>query len=248
MQLIIMRQDFGNHFRGDVVEVRASGTPFAPTAVFAMVDVPDALLKDWQKYSGAWDRMLAFDIVAHNEALDGYRLRLYSETANAENGIITKEEVETTVAAWNGVIHSFGTNEVVFDITIFDALKSAAFFEINTSAVSFSETAYDSLTGIHQVRADYSALPNNPTYIERYLMQEGMDIIAHADHVIVYEANRQTVKARFERYLRQLAMTAIERRRYYVGDGVVTAIENAGGTLETDIPTITAHLRDKATA
>jgi hypothetical protein len=246
MQLIIMRQDSGNHSRGDVVEVRASGTSFAPTANFVMVGVPEATLKDWEQYSGAWERMLAFDIVAHNESLDGYRLRLYSETANAGNGIIMKAEVENHIAAWNGTIQSFGTNEVVFDIGIFDALRSAAFFEVNISAVVFTEIAYDSVTGIHRISADYSAIGNNPTYVERYLMREGMEVISHADKVIIYEADRQIAKARFERYLQEKARQSIERRRYYLSEGVVTAIETAGGTLETDISTITSYLKDKA--
>jgi len=247
MQLIIMRQDSGNHSRGDVVEVRSSGTPFSPAAKFVMVDVPDATLNGWEKYNGGWDRMLAFDIVAHNDELDGYRLRMYSETANAGNGIITKAEVETFIESWSGEIQSFGPNEVVFDIGIFNALKSAAFFEVNTSSVVFSELYYDSGTGVHRIQADYSALGNNPTYVERYLMREGMDIVSHADKVIVYDAERAVAKARFERDLQEKAEQTIERRRYYLNEGVVAAVEAAGGTLETDIPTITGYLKDKAT-
>ncbi|MCA1800759.1 MAG: hypothetical protein LC687_07410 [Actinobacteria bacterium] len=249
MQLIIMKQDKPPHYKGDIVEIRASGTPFTgkePDA-FVLVEVPDVPMKEFEGYNLSWQRTLAFDVVASDAAQDGFRLRLYSETENSGAGAITKEEIDSFIQAWSGTIVSYGANEVVFDITILGALTSPAFWGLDNiaSQVIFSELSYDQATGIHRIQADYSAIGNNPTYVERYVQRMGLEIISHQNKVLVYDADRDVVSKAFKDDLKDKGDKQVTRRRYHISTGVVDTIIGAGGTYTTDKATLLSYVKDK---
>ena len=251
MQLLIMKQDRPPHYKGDVVEVRATGAPFGgkePEA-FVLVEVPDVPMADFEGYNLAWQREIDFEVVASDPAQDGFRLRLFSSTENAGAGAITKEEVDSFITAWGGTIVSYGANEVVFDITIYSALTSPAFWELPNIAenVVFSELSYDQATGVHRIQADYSALGNNPTYVERYVRRMGLTIVSHQDKILTYDADRATVREAFQEDLKEKGRKRVARRRYHIGTDVVDTIIGNGGTYTTDKATLLNYIRDKVT-
>lgn len=249
MQLLIMKEDRPPHFKGDIVEIRASGTPFGgrePEA-FVLVEVPDLPMADFENHNRSWDLELGFEVVAQDQAQDGYRLRLYSANANNGLGEISRENVEAFINSWGGTVHSVATNEVIFDIRIYDALTSSAFWEIQTIAdnVVFSEISYDQATGIHRIQADYTALQNNPTYVERYVSGMNLTIVSHADRILVYDAARSVVRAAFQNDMKEKSRRRVARRRYCVGSGVVDYVVNQGGVAQTDRATLESYIQDK---
>jgi hypothetical protein len=128
MQMIIMAQDRPPHYKGDIVEMRASGTSLpGPTSPYVVAEILNTPLDNYLTYHAAWKREVDFEVVSHDEAADVYQLRLYSTTANAGQGEITKDDVEAYIQSWNGVIDSWGANEVYWTISIYDALTSQAF-------------------------------------------------------------------------------------------------------------------------
>lgn len=249
MQLLIMKQDKPPHYKGDIVEIRASGTPFGgkEPGAFVMVEVPNVPMKDFEDYNLSWQRTLAFEVVASDPEQDGFRLRLYSETENTGAGTITKEEIDSYIESWNGTIVDYGANEVTFDITIYGALTSPAFWELPNIAenVVFSELSYNQSTGIHRIQADYSALGNNPTYVERYVQRMGLEIVSHQDKVLVYDADRAVVSDAFQKDLKEKGDKRVARRRYHVSESVVDTIVNNGGTYTTDKDTLLNYVTDK---
>lgn len=250
MQLIALKEDRNVHKKGDIIEKRASGTPFTGNEpnVFVMVEIPEPMnaLDICPGYSGdKWKRSVEFEVVNQDLSQDGFRIRLYSATANNGQGEITKAEVENFINNWGGTVHSFGTNEVVFDIRIYDALVSEAFWEIDLSNVNFSEVSYDQNTGIHRIEADYSATANSPNYVEAYVEGKGLTIVSHADKVLTYDADRSVVKKAFQDDIYAKTRTTIARRRYYFGGGVIDTIVANGGTMTTDLATLQSYIRDK---
>jgi len=251
MQLLIMKQDKPPHYKGDIVEIRASGTPFdgrEPDS-FVMVEVPDAPMTDFEHHNQSWEREIEFEVVASDPAQDGFRLRLYSSTANNGLGSIAREDVEGFITAWGGTIHNYADNEVVFDITIYDALTAPAFWELPDIAdqVVFTEVSYDQATGVHQIQADYSALGNNPTYVERYVKRMGLTIVSHSNKILTYDADRAIVRDAFQKDMKEKAKKQVARRRYHVPAAAVDTIIDNGGTYETDKPTLLNYVTDKAT-
>jgi hypothetical protein len=246
-----MKQDKPPHYKGDIVEIRASGTPFggAEPDAFVMVEVPDIPMDDFEGYNLAWQREIEFGVVTSDPATDGFRLRLYSSTANNGLGSIAREDVESFITAWGGSVHSYADNEVVFDITIYDALTAPAFWEIPDIAaqVVFTELSYDQATGVHRIQADYSALGNNPTYVERYAKRMGLTIVSHSSKVLTYDAERSTVNNAFQKDLKEKARKQVARRRYHIADSVVDTIISNGGTYTTDKATLLNYVKDKVT-
>ena len=232
--------------KGDIIGVRATGTPLpGPTSPHVIAEVLDLPMDDFEQYKAKWERVVDFEVVASDPAQDGFRLRLYSTTANAGQAEITKDEAEGFIQSWGGTVHSWGTNEVIFDITIYDALVSQAFWDIDISSAVFSELSYDQGTGVHRIQADYSAMGNNPTAVERYVRRMGLTIVSHSDRVLTYDADRTVVRAAFEKDMTDKARKNIKRCRYYFGEGVVDTIVTNGGYMTTDENTMLSYIKDK---
>lgn len=251
MQLIIMKET-RNAFKGDIIEVRASGTPLpGATSPFVAVEIPTVPIAAWEQYNSPWHLEVGFEVVAQNVSIDGFRIRLYSETTNGVMGAVTKDQAEAFINSWGGTVFSFGANEVVFDIKIYDALVSAAFWdEIRDDLfpqIVFSELSYDSETGLHRIEADYSALSINPTAIERYLIRRHMTAVSHANRVLVFDGDRTLARTEFQNDLKEKLRRLVAKKRYRVSDAVVDYIVSQGGHLETDAATLLTYIKDKVT-
>lgn len=251
MQLIFLKANNNTGFlqKGDCIEVRASSTLFTGKEPdkFVMVDVAGVPMLNYEGYMKAWERLIDYEEINQNLSIDGFRIRLYSPLISSlGDGKITKDEVEPFINNWGGTVYSFGENEVVFDILIFDALKSVNFWEVDIANVIFTETNYNQTIGIHSVQIDYSGIGNNPTYIEKYVERKGAVIIDNANKVMNIEIHRSVVRNEFESDIRNKAKKIIKGRRYYIENGVVDYIIGQGGTLTTDLTTLLGYLQDKA--
>jgi len=254
MQLLITKADKPPHYKGDIVEIRASGASFSgdrELAGFVLVEVPGVPMADYRQYNCKWERLIEFEVVAQDASQDGYRLRMFAATVNGALGAITRADAETFIESWGGTVHSFGPNEVVFDVRIYDALTSPAFWgldaDFDISGIEFSEISYDEGTGIHRIEADYSALGNNPSYVEMHVAKNGLVAVSHDNQVLVYDADRSVAREVFEADLADKTKRKVARRRYHVSAAVVDYIVGQGGRVSTDLSTLAGYIRDKAT-
>lgn len=249
MQLLIARETGGPVTKGDIVEVRATGAPLgsAEAAAFCLVEVPDATLAQWQQYQQRWATDIDWAVVGSDPAIDGYRIRLTSTSANvsATSGLITRDAVEQFIAEWNGAVVSVAANDVRFDITIADALRSRAFWDRDLTGVVFTELNYDQATGVHRMQADYSALGANPTAVERQVLHRGCAVVSNTGTVITFEADRSAVRDRFIADIQHRGRRPVAHCQYYVGAGVVDYIVGQGGTITTDAATAASYVRSK---
>ena len=247
MQILGCKFDMGNHTKGDIIEIRASGSPFSgkEPEKFFLVEVPEVPMDDFLDYTKSWERLLDFEVVAQDLSIDGFRLKLFSALTNGAAGIITKAEVEAFIQSWNGAVFSWGANEVVFDIAIYNALISPAFWEFDVSGVVFSELSYVQATGVHTIQMDYSAIDKNPTYAESYVRSKGLTITYHDQKILRYEATRTIARSIFQDDLKEKSRKAVTRRRYYLASAVVDYIVGQGGTITTDKATLLNYINDK---
>ena len=248
MQLIFLKEDKVNQFKGDCIEVRASSTPFTGKEPdhFVMVDVPSIPMSAYDHYNERWERLIDYEVVNQDIALDGFRIKLFSPVVNPSGlGKITKDEVENFIQGWGGSVFSFADNEVIFDILISDAIESQSFWDVPIGGVNFTGTNYDQGTGVHTIEIDYNSIGNNSTYIERHITFEGGVVLSNQDKIIIAEFSRSDVKNDFEKSIREKARKTIVERKYYIGSGVVDNIISQGGTVETDISTLIGYLQDK---
>ena len=248
MQLLIARHNGNVVERGDIVEVRASGTPFggAEPNSFVVVEIPEPMTA-FEQYQKKWESELDYAVVASNLAIDGFRIRLFSTTQNssANRGSVTRVAVERFINAWNGTVFSFGQNEVVFDITIAAALQSQEFWDADLTGVTFTELNYTQGTGVHRMQCDYSARGGNPTSVERHILSRGGEIVSHAGRVLVADFTRADVRDQLINDIKRRGKQEVAHCRYRVPVGVVTAVEGQGGVVTTDLATLSGYIRDK---
>lgn len=247
MQFLIIKVDTPTHNKGDIVEVRATSTPFGGSEInsFVIAECPDPMNGN-DYFGNAWELIINYEVVNSDLVNDEFRMRLFSTLVDSiNNGAVTREMVETFINNWGSTVYSFETNEVVFDISIEDAIKSQYFWGTDVSSIVFTETGYEQPTGVHTVEVDYSALNKSPTHMEVYMMRKGATVIAHANRVITIEIARNVVRADFEKDIREKAKKVVAKRRYYVNLGVVDFIEGQGGSYQTDLATLLSYVHDK---
>lgn len=250
-QLLILKQD-GPHFsKGDIAEIRASGTPFggAEPQSFVLVDVPDISIATVDAYGNQhWRRNIQWEVVASDPGQDGYRIRLWSDVVAADGrGQLTREDVERFIHEWGGAVVSVSPGEVRFDVRIYDALVSPAFWDRDLAEFEFTELDYDQGTSIHRIQVDFSTTTKSPTAVERQAMARGAEIISHAGRVLVMEMDRADVLAKFIADIqRRGSRKEVARFRYRVNPGVVDAIVAQGGSVTTDAATVLSYIQDKA--
>ena len=251
MQLLINKIDFTVYLKGRYLEVRASSSPFGGNEPdkFVLIHVLNLPMTDYLYLDTAWERIIEYEIVSSNPTVDGYRIRLYSPLIDSANkGQITLAEVEAFINGWGGTVFSSGTNEVVFDILIGDAIQSQRFWRINLTNVVFTENSYTQATGIHELEIDYSAANGisdyAPSRIEKYVTRKGGVVLSHQDEVVTAEFHRSDVRTLFQEDIRLKSQKIIEPKRYYVGTGVVDYIVGQGGEITIDISTLLSYIHD----
>ena len=249
MQLIFKKFDNISQFKGDLIEVRASGTDFVGREPdhFVLVDIPLKLMTGNKNYQDSWDLIIDYEIINLNLTLDGYRLKMFSTLVDSvNNGAVVKNKVENFINNWGGTVNSFGTNEVIFDISILNAFKTNNFWETKTlEGVIFNETNYSQETGVHTIEIDYNTIGNNPSYMENKAFRKGADIISHSNKILTVEITRNTVKTLFEEDLKDTAREIIKRRRYRLTPTVIDNIISQGGAVETVWDTFQSNIKDK---
>lgn len=248
MQLLILKVDRGIQKKGDVIEIRASGTPFGGVEpdVFVLVEALGVPMADYLKYNEAWRNVLDYEVVNQNVTLDGFRLRVFSTTVSIGGlGGITKDNVELFLNKWNAAVFAFAANSVTFDFGVYNALQSEAFWEVPIAGVLFNEISYDQGTGIHRIEINYSAIGNNPTYVERYVVQKGGTIISHDNKILTCDITRASVLNGFKADIKDKVEKVVAKRRYYVTSAIVDYVIAQGGMVTATEAQIATYLKDK---
>jgi hypothetical protein len=242
-----MKKNNGIHKKGDIVEIRASNTPFGgkePDS-FVLIEVPDIPMTAYRKYNMAYNTEISFSIVGHNAELDGYRLRLFSNLSSNFIQQIGIDKITAFIEKWGGTVFSIEDDAVIFDLSIFGALKSAGFWDISPENIVFTELDYNTETGMHRIELDYSALGNNPSYVETYIEQRGLVAITHNNRVLTFDADSNIVKAEFEKDIEEKSKTMVARRRYYIPENIVDLVIANSGMYTTDETTLLSYVMDK---
>jgi len=254
MELLIKAVDIIPHResayrKGDIVEVRANSGIFGQKEGlpdFVRVKVPSLLISDVRHYMDVWRTELKFTVVASDPSQDGFRLKISNDkTDPAGTGNVTKEQVEKFITKWGGAVVSFGPNEVIFDIRVFDAFKSKGYWDVSIGGVVFNEVSYDQITGIHMVDIDYNAIGNNPTYVENFLDSKVDTVISHANKIIRVTVSRSTVKAEFEEAISSGGKRMIGRRRWYITPEQVDIIIGLGGMVTISTAQLNSSVKDR---
>lgn len=255
-EYLIAAQDVGAFKKGDIADVRANNALYGGQEglpKFVILKVPEHLLKTHGFYRDPWTKTVDYEVLNHNTSLDAYDIRVFSvDNGSANDGGITRAEVESYLNAWNASVTSVSTNSVRFNMSIYDAATSVHFWDFEDSPediddFDFSQFSYDIPTGEHVIDLDYYSSSKNPTPIEWYVTRVADDVISHSGTVIRMLIKRSTTLNEFKDHINgMLKGITVERFRYYFNDGVVDSIISQGGIVNSNNTEFMSYVQDKA--
>ncbi|MCP4990978.1 MAG: hypothetical protein GY928_34505 [Colwellia sp.] len=248
-ELLIANSSRGAVEKGDIWEIRANDSPVggAELTHYVILKIPDRLMSELDQYALSWNIELDYTIVNQNLGIDGHRIRVSNTKTNSTSGSITRAQVENFLTGWGAIVFSASQNEVIFDCSINGILESESFWEVDITGAVFTEVSYDQGTGIHRISLDYSALANNPSYAERYILRHASSIISHANKVIVFEVERDTILSVLKDGIKDKVERLVKRKQYKLKSAAVDYITGQGGVVTDTYANFLTNLTDKLT-
>jgi len=242
----------GCYKKGDIVVVMPDGHEWGgkegpPT--FVIVKVPGVTVEQVEDRRDDWRRELGYEIVATDAAVDGVRVRIWTETPGAANEYgITREQVENWLTKWGASVVSTTTNEVRFDITVQDAYKSEGFWgqDPTTLGITIAEQSYDQGTGVHVATVDVSASSVTVQNAQAQIQEANATITDVTGDVITAEFTRTDVRQHFVDALKDAMRKTVRRRRWRVSDADVDTALGMGGVIEVTPAQLASRILDKA--
>lgn len=223
--------------KGFVVALHEDGQPWGSREglpAFVRILLPGVPTSDLAGTTDVWETMFDFEVVGSDPSIDGYRIAVVASHGRASDlkGAVTRTRVEAYLNSWNAVVVSTSFNRVVFDVRIFDAATSNAFWERAVGSILFTERAYDQASGTHDVRADYSATGLPSAGVEAFVASKAQ-ILAHntSTRRLDYRVSRTSVREEFRGQVQQIFSGVVQQRRWYVDPLVVDAAIAAGGEI-----------------
>lgn len=249
MQLLIANSTRGGVEKGDICEIRASGTPFGGSEVdkYILVKVPDQPVSIAKNYRTKYKLEVSYEVLNRDLANDGYTIRMTGNGNISGTTGLTREKIENFLESWGATNLQFAQNQVDFDITIMAAISSSGFWDIDIAGVTFNEVSYDELTGIHRVEINHSAIGNNPGYVELWVERRGFTVISHTEAgVITGDIESSVLVDAFKDDVRRNIDEVFAKYRYYIDPANVdTIMINNGGVISVPLAVALGYINDK---
>lgn len=244
----------GAYKKGDIVVVvgdgELTGSGEGPPK-FVKIKVPGLARETVENYRNDWQRVLDWEVVATDGALDGARIRVFTETPGAANEYgITRAQVENWLTKWGGSVVSEAANEVRFDITIQDIYKSEGFWGADPTSLGIviTETGYVQAPGIHTATIDVSGWvnPNRVAVAQQKAAEASATVIDVSGDVLTVEFERVAVRQTFQNAVREAMRKTVRRRRFRISAAQVDTILAAGGEITVTAGEAAAMIVDKS--
>jgi len=179
-----------------------------------------------------WDREIDFEVVNNNPVIDGWRIRVFATNPGFSNlAGITREMVENYLNRWNAVVVDATTNEVRFDVAIFEnalnepgAIQSNGFWGTDPVNVFFNEISYVEETGMHTLEVDYSLSTFEGDPILRHIDERGGVVISNISKVITFTIGRSFIFQWFQQEVKDAVEKRIYRRQFRIPEVTIDNI------------------------
>lgn len=239
----------GRKLKGSIIQFFTNGvctrTP-NPLANYVLLKTPwmsDAVAEGYCK---KWMRELDYVVLNHSVPLDGYRIRAWGvNESNSDHdvnyGRITRTMVENYLNKWNGIVQSAATNEVVFDVGVYEIAISENFWDIALNSSLFTQV-YTQATGMHEITFDYTGY--DPDVVENRILARNGTIISIADNEAVFSYHRSTVMQMFKAEVQRKVERMLWRNRYRLTESAVDTIIANSGLYTMDETTFNSNLID----
>jgi hypothetical protein len=180
----------------------------------------------------SWVRQIDFSTVNNNPTIDGWRIKVFATNPGFSNlAGITRTMVENYLNKWNAEVFSAATNEVIFDVAIYEdassnpgSIQSEGFWGVVLTDVSFTETSYVEETGIHTVEADYSLSSFSSERVQQRIEERGGEVISDVFSVVTFTIDRVDIFKWFQHEVKEAVENTIYRRQFRIPEITVDYI------------------------
>ncbi len=251
-ELLIRARDnkTGIETKGDIIENRANNAPYGTKEGlpdFIVVKIPTVLLATADAYWKAWNIDLDYTVQNYDSVNNIYTVRVFSTSGGVSgNGNLTKVMIENVLAEWNTTVTNFGTNEVIFDFSVFNGGTSKRFWGYPVDQMTFQNISYDNATGLHRIECDYNVANYNSTSIERAIMNQGATIISHENKIITFDIEKNIILTSFKKHITDIANRRgmVRKRRFYLSNAAVNNVIAQGGVTTATWAQFLGYVKD----
>lgn len=249
----------GNYQRGECLRPFEVSDEIGRSHSFLIFEISDASVAEmidpvWTQ----WAVNIDWTVLNRDVAEDMFTVAAYSDLENASHtaGKLLEAGVQRILNKWNcNILNSdpdgdpawvrfrfyLSNNSNKSESLVF----SEGFWEHDVSNVVFSETGYDSGTGVHTIEADYSAEGWTPAKVEAHIVEKGGTVISDSGSVVEFSIPRNAVLNLFKEEANNYNDAEPIRRRYRLPEAEVAACEAAGDTVTKTKAQFLALLIDK---
>ena len=232
----------GKWFGASIVNVQEDGHEWGGEEgppVFFILKVPGISKQDAAEYISEWRHDPTYSVVNSQPNTDSYRIKLESTAVSVSGkGTIVRSAVEAFFTKWNCTIQSANASSVTFDAKIFDVLTSEGFWGIDVSGITFTETEYNQSTGAHLI--EVGAGPTDAT-IQAICQLNGVAYVSPRSFLATRDEARTAMQDEIAERFKNIG---IARRRWFISDTGMTALQDAGGILTVTPAQFVANMVD----
>ena len=180
----------------------------------------------------------------------GYRITvtnqsLLNDDYGLDYGNLSKDLVEKYINKWGGVVFSFSSNSVTFDVGLFAAATSNKVFEKKAEQANFTENSWNAGTSTMEILVEYSGITNEQA--EQIILDKGFILVNHPNSTsTIYSLTNTSLNTYFKNDIEtEFNDRIVMKQRYYISGNVVDFIESQGGIYNTDKNTLISYLNDR---
>jgi hypothetical protein len=254
----------GSYKKGYPVSIKPDGwyegnpnwaqSAYADKTKWIVVEVTDATTAELAHYAGSWKDSFDYEIVAARPAKGEYDVRVF-ETNVSVSGLnaITQDKVESFLTRWGCTAISATQNSVAFTFSLWNAVRSDAFWEINQVVLKggFVLNDYNATTRVGNITFTVipDAFPNMDQEkitqsITRRIQERGGENIVMAYPAFTFEIERSDILTRFRQEVKRRCEGIYRRRQYVLPSAMVDSIAAEGGFAQMTLASLAAAIRN----
>lgn len=230
----------GHTTHPNFVDSRECFDPQRPEATyFAWIVCPDGpspevINENFAKLE--WKEDFEFEVIASVPAQGKYTIQARNKNVSVSGkAALVRDKIESWLIGWGASNISFATNQVQFDFSLWNAVRSDKFWERDSVnlILTFTLLDYSSQTGIGRIRISPTtgAQPQADLILKtasEKILERGGTIILH-DTTIEFEIERSNIFNKFKEDTKLKLEKRYRRRRYRFLESLVNAVVNDGG-------------------
>jgi hypothetical protein len=198
---------------------------------FVVVKCPQVTVPEAMHYINHWRDDFQYTIASQNAAQGKYTVRIQEGNVSA-SGInkLTTAKVSGYLEKWGCDNTTYVDPYYQFDFSLWNAVRSEAFWGRDVSAVTFTLDTYNSTSGVGRIQVEVPSgvLPND---IIHKVTERGGTIVSSEHPTYVFDIERSDVLTRFRADVKSKLEQTYCRRQYYFTEAQVDTVISAGGSI-----------------